>query len=122
MKKMLRGLGIGGAAGAILSLLGSSLAQAQTLCDPLGGNGCAPGTETFASVANNVANFLVYDIAIPLSVIMVLVGAFQFMTGGGDPEKISQARKTILYAAIGLAVALMAGGITSIVKSILPNH
>lgn len=93
--------------------------QAITLCDPLGGNGCAPGTETFATVATNVANFLFVDIAIPLSVIMVLVGAFQMMTSAGEPEKISQAKKTMTYAAIGFGIALVAGGITTLLKSIL---
>lgn len=98
---------------------GGTQAQAITLCDPLGGSGCAPGTETFATVATNIANFLFVDIAIPLSVIMVLVGAFQMMTSAGEPEKISQAKKTITYAAIGFGIALVAGGITTLLKSIL---
>lgn len=93
--------------------------QAITLCDPLGGSGCTPGSETFATVATNIANFLFVDIAIPLSVIMVLVGAFQMMTSAGEPEKISQGKKTILYAAIGLAIAIVAGGITTLLKSII---
>jgi uncharacterized membrane protein YidH (DUF202 family) len=87
--------------------------QTITLVDPLG------GSETFATVATNIANFLFVDIAIPLSVIMVLVGAFQMMTSAGEPEKISQAKKTILYAAIGLAIAIVAGGITTLLKNIL---
>jgi hypothetical protein len=108
---------------SFLALAGTALAQNNAsnppvLCDPLGTN-CAPGSETFQTVANNVAGFLFTDIAIPLSVIMVLVGAFQFMTGGGDPEKISKARKTILYAAIGFAIAIIATGVTSIIHSIL---
>jgi hypothetical protein len=89
-----------------------------TLCDPLGSN-CAQGTETFTSVANNVANFLLVDIAIPLSVIMVLVGAFQIMTAAGDTEKFATGRKTVTYAAIGLALAIIAGGVTSLLKSFL---
>jgi uncharacterized membrane protein len=90
-------------------------AQSQTikLTDPLGGK------ETFPSVAVAVAGFLFWDIAVPLSVIMVLVGAFKLITSSGDPEKVSEGRKTILYAAVGLAVALVAGGIVSIIKSLL---
>ena len=92
---------------------GGTQSQTITLTDPLG------GSETFSTVATNVANFLFVDIAIPLSVIMVLVGAFLMMTSAGEPEKISQARKTILYAAIGFGIALVAGGITTLLKSIL---
>ncbi len=115
MKKMVGRIGLMGGIAAFFLFLETSFVKAQTLTDPLGGK------ETFISVANDIAHFLLYDIAIPLSVIMVLVGAFQFITGGGDPAKISEARKTILYAAIGLGVALIAGGITSLIKSILPN-
>ena len=108
---------------AIVFLAGISVASAQaatqaiTLCDPLGGNGCTPGTETFTSVATAVAGFLFWDIAMPLSVIMVLVGAFKFITSAGDPEKVSEARKTILYAALGFAIACLCGAVTNIIKS-----
>lgn len=113
MKRLVEKTGIVGGAGAITLFLGTLSAKAQTLTDPLGGG------ESFISVVNNVAGFLFTDIAIPLATIMVLVGAFQFMTGGGDPEKISKARKTILYAAIGFAIALIASGVSSIIKSVL---
>lgn len=85
------------------------------LNDPLGGG------ETFASVANNVIFFISTTIAIPLTAIMVLVGAFQITTSAGDPEKFSQGRKTILYAAIGFVIAIIATGVTSIIKSLFGN-
>jgi hypothetical protein len=100
---------------AISSFLILKIAHAQTikLVDPLGGN------ESFTSVATAAAVFLFWDIAVPLSVIMVLVGAFQLITSAGDPEKVSQGRKTILYAAVGLAVALVAGSVVTIIKSFI---
>ncbi len=117
-----------GAAAAFGSLFaaGATVAFAQvqngatsvTLCDPLGNN-CAYGGETFATVANNVINFLSINIAVPLAVIMVLVGAFQMMTSAGDPEKFTQGRKTLTYAAIGFAIAILAGGITSLIQSVI---
>jgi hypothetical protein len=96
-------------------------ADTVTLCDPLGTN-CAYGNETFASVALNVTNFLFTYIAIPLATIMVLVGAFQMMTSAGDPEKFSQGRKTLIYAAIGFAVAILASGITSLITNVLTGQ
>jgi hypothetical protein len=98
---------------AVLAVSHLALAdtQAVTLTDPLGGK------ETFTSVATAVAGFLFWDIAAPLATIMVLVGAFQLITSSGDPEKVSQGKKTITYAAIGLVVALIAGGIVSIIQS-----
>src|SRR5882672_2198816 len=56
------------------------------LTNPLG------STSSFATVTAAVTSFLFYDIAVPLSVIMALVGAFQIMTSAGDPEKASKGR------------------------------
>jgi hypothetical protein len=109
------------AAGGAITFFISNIALAQsavTLCDPLGTN-CQPGGESFASIATNVTQFLVEDIAIPLVVIMVLVGAFQIMTSGGDPEKFSTGRNTVTYAVIGFGIALIGLGIVSIIKSFL---
>jgi hypothetical protein len=116
MIKMVKRVVMAGTAAASSSLvLGVTYANAQsqsiTLADPLG------GSESFTTVATAVASFLFWDIAMPLSVIMVLVGAFKFMTSAGDPEKVSEARKTILYAALGFAIACLCGAITNIIKS-----
>ena len=110
------GMATGGV--TLFSFSGVALADTVQLCDPLGSN-CVAGGESFASVATNVTNFLISDIAIPLVVIMVLVGAFQIMTAGGDPEKFSTGRKTITYAIVGFAAALIGLGIVSIIKSFL---
>jgi hypothetical protein len=95
--------GIAGA--SIVSLLVSAgIASAQqtvTLPDPLG------GSESFNSVV----------LAVPLSTIMVLVGAFQFMTAAGDPEKVTKARKTITYAAVGFALAVLAGSVSTLIQN-----
>jgi len=67
----------------------------------------------------SIFSFLFTDVAVPLCAIMVLVGAFQMMTAGGDPEKFSNGRKTLMYAAIGFAVAFIAIGAVDIIKSII---
>lgn len=116
IKELKRAIVAGMATFSSLSIFGTAYAataQPITLADPLGGN------ESFTSVATAVAGFLFWDIATPLAVIMVLVGAFKLITSAGNPEKVSEGRKTILYAAVGLAIALVAGGIVSIIKSLL---
>ena len=93
-------------------LIKTAYAQTGGLIDPLGGQG-------FAQVAASVIAFIFWDVAVPLCTIMVLVGAFQMMTAAGDPEKFGKGRKTVLYAAVGFAVALIAGGLVSVLKQIL---
>ncbi len=65
-----------------------------------------------------VINFL-FTIAIPLCGIMVLVGGFQMLTAAGDPTKFSNGRKTILYAVVGFAVILVAGGVATLIQNTL---
>lgn len=40
-----------------------------------------------------------------LSVIMIMVGGFRYMTSAGDPAGIKGAKDTILYAIVGLLVS-----------------
>ena len=82
-----------------------------TLFDPLQGQG-------FSAILASVVNFLVVDIAIPLTSIMVLVGAFQMITYSGDPEKYGKGRKTLLWAAIGFVVSLVATSVVTLIRGI----
>ncbi|HVO28551.1 MAG TPA: hypothetical protein VMT81_01030 [Candidatus Paceibacterota bacterium] len=56
---------------------------------------------------------------IVLSLIMIVVAAYNYATANGEAEKVSKANKMILYAAIAIAVALLAKGIPAIVASLL---
>jgi len=78
--------------------------------DPLRGR-------TLGWVVTQIATFLLY-IAAPISVIMVLVGGFQMMTSGGDPQKFSTGKKTLVYAAVGFIVILLAQQADDIIASI----
>ena len=62
----------------------------------------------------DVANFL-FGLAIVLSVIFVLYAAFLYLTSGGDEKKVSEAKSTLTYAAVGVAVALLAGGMPQLI-------
>lgn len=54
-----------------------------------------------------------------IAIIMLLYGAFQFLTAGGDSEKIKDARHTITWAIVGIAVALISFNIPGILSSFL---
>ncbi len=68
----------------------------------------------------NIIDWFFWVIII-ISVIMVLVAAFDYITAGDDTEKISLGRKRLTYAAVGIAVALLAAGFPKIVASVFPN-
>lgn len=44
-------------------------------------------------------------------VIMIIIGGFKYVLAGGDSAKVNSAKNTILYAIIGLVVAVLAQAI-----------
>jgi hypothetical protein len=56
---------------------------------------------------------------IVLAVVMFLVGGYRYVTSGGEAERVSKANRTLLYAAIAVAVALIAAGIPSLINTFL---
>ena len=49
------------------------------------------------------------------SVLMIIIGAIQYAISGGDPARLNRAKDTILFALIGLMIALLARLIISFV-------
>lgn len=43
-----------------------------------------------------------------VATIMVMVAGFKYITAGGDPAKVGNAKSTLVYALIGLAIAVLA--------------
>ncbi|MBI2644321.1 MAG: hypothetical protein HYW95_02320 [Candidatus Wildermuthbacteria bacterium] len=54
-----------------------------------------------------IANW-VFAVLIVVSVFMVLYAAFLFLTSAGSPEKTNQARGILMWAAVGIIVAILA--------------
>lgn len=49
------------------------------------------------------------------AVIIIIIGGIQFVLAGGDSSKVASARNTIIYALIGLVVAIAAQSIITFV-------
>ena len=54
-----------------------------------------------------------------LAPLMILVGAFYFLTAAGDPKRIATGKKVILWTIVGLGIILFSKVIISIIESIL---
>lgn len=52
-----------------------------------------------------------------ISVLVIIIGGIRYVTSGGDQAGITSAKNTILYAVIGVVVALMAYSIVHFVVS-----
>jgi hypothetical protein len=59
---------------------------------------------------------IVWLVMASVSVIVIIVAGYQYLTANGDPQKASTAMRTILFAVIGIVVAVSAFAITSFVS------
>ena len=75
------------------------------------------GLPTTAADTNTVGTVLGIAFAIigALAVLFIVVGGFRLTWSQGDPQKIAKARMTILYAVIGLVIAILAEVIVGVV-------
>jgi lysylphosphatidylglycerol synthetase-like protein (DUF2156 family) len=72
------------------------------------------------STVGSIVNWLLFAIG-AIAVIMIVWGGIKFATSAGDSNKVTAAKNTILYAVIGLAVAVLAFAIVNFVVSNLTD-
>ena len=68
------------------------------------------GEVTIDDAITAVVNVLSMIVGV-VSVVMIIVGGFKFVTSGGDPAATKSAKNTILYAVVGLIVVAVAQSI-----------
>jgi len=61
----------------------------------------------------------IFYIVFAIAIIFIILGALTIVTAGGSPEKVTTGRNYILYAVIGVIIALAAKGIPAIARAIL---
>ncbi len=59
--------------------------------------------------------YIVFVIIGGVSLIVIMISGIKFMLAQDDPQALSKARKSIIYAALGLAVAVSASTILNFV-------
>ncbi len=72
----------------------------------------------YACIFNIVAIIfrIVYTLSFFLSAIFLAWGGILFITGGGDTKKLEKAKNTLLWAVIGLIVALLAWAVVLLIQ------
>ncbi|MCL5733260.1 MAG: hypothetical protein M1334_01170 [Patescibacteria group bacterium] len=76
------------------------------------------GSNSLQVILSKILSNLVVVI-VPIAVIIIIYGAFQMLTAAGNPDKFTKGRMTILYAAIGIGIVLLADSIVIVIKSVL---
>jgi hypothetical protein len=73
----------------------------------------------FFDTVYNVVDW-VFTIFLIVAVLLGLTGAYNILTSAGSTEKVSAGRNYIVYAIVGVAVALLARAIPWIIKLVVP--
>ena len=72
------------------------------------------GTDQLPTIAKNITNTLLYVLG-AVSVIVIIIAGIMYTTSSGDAALITKAKNTLLYAVVGLVVAIMAYAIVNYV-------
>jgi hypothetical protein len=113
MKKSFVALGV---AALCLSFSGTALAIGEVPTVTIPDTVTSAGN--FIELLENLVNWVFVVVMVGATVFIVLAG-WQFITGGGDAQAVAQARNKLLYAAIGIVVAVLSRGIVTAVRSLI---
>ena len=74
-----------------------------------------------AGVFSTISNVLLFIVG-AVAVIMILIGGLRYVVSGGDSTQVQNAKNTILYALVGVIVAILAyAAVNFVVASFVPN-
>lgn len=108
------------AAGLALALVApvDVLAESSPVDSIQGGvtsvGGTQTGTDDFTDKVKTVVNVLLFLLG-AIAVIMIIIGGIRYATSNGDAAQVKSAKDAIMYAVIGLVVAIMAYAIVNFV-------
>lgn len=89
---------------------GTELKDINGVCTP------PPGGISVTSIVKKVINILSWVVGV-ISVIMIIIAGFKYVTSGGAEANVKGAKNTILYAIIGLVIVALAQVIVRFVLS-----
>ena len=81
----------------------------------------SPPPQGYSDIGAFITNFLTLAFAIALLIVLVMLiwGAFEWITSGGDKEAVGKARNRIINALIGLAILSIAFALTRLAGQFL---
>lgn len=88
--------------------------KVQSGVTDIGGGDAGNKASDLTAVINNVINLLLFIIGV-IAVIMIIVGGIRYTTSAGDQAQVTGAKNTILYAIVGLVVAVMSYALVNFV-------
>lgn len=76
------------------------------------------GPRDFSELVNSIIKWI-FNLAIPVAVIMILWAGLRMLTAAGNPTTFKKGQDILKYAVIGLVIIFIGKGFISLIKSIL---
>ena len=94
-------------------------AYAQSLGNTLisGGIPSPTGDKDLMSLITKILNNILMPIAAVFVTIWIIYAGFKYVVAQGNPAKVSEAHKTLLWSLIGAGILLGAAGISKVVET-----
>jgi len=73
---------------------------------------------TTEHIIDNIIDFI-FNIAIVLAPLMIVIAGFLFVTAGGNLEQTKRAKDIIVWTAVGFFVILLSRGIMGVIMNLL---
>lgn len=74
----------------------------------------AKSTDSLKSYVGTIVNIILYILGV-VAVIMIIIGGFMYVTSSGDATAVTKAKNTIMFAVVGLVIAILAYAIVNFV-------
>ncbi|MBW3538148.1 pilin [Candidatus Parcubacteria bacterium] len=117
MKAVMKKLAVWGAGASAVVSVWAHRAYAEvpsTLQEGVSASRPDGATESLPNVFRTVANTLIFLVG-AIAVIVLIIGGLRYVLSGGDPGGVKSAKDTILYAIIGIIVAILAFALVNFV-------
>ena len=102
---------------ALAQAPGQGIGIAPTGGIDLGSTGSITGTDTLVGTIMGLVNWVAWFVGL-MAVLMGLYAGILFITAGGNAETVTKARNILLYAIVGIAVAILAFSLVTISQSV----
>lgn len=94
----------------ILLLAPIAMAYGVTIENPLRAN-------TFEELVDSIITFI-FNIALVVAPIMIIMAGFIFVTSGGNPRGVQQAKDILIYTVVGFFVIMISRGFITMIRGL----
>lgn len=97
--------------GGLVPAMASADTPKQAVCGALGSDANCTTDPAGSVNLNNLVRAIINVLSVLIgvvAVIMIMVSGYKYITAGGDSNKVTSAKNTLIYAIIGLVVSALA--------------